>query len=789
MIALCRDKAQCYDKLTQLGATVPKTSAMSLSDAQQGLATDLIYPIVVKPSVGTGSANVRLLSSKIDLEQYIELFKTEDYANHKTKLLFQEFVDGQEYSIETFGDGQSVYSLGITRKIVSKPPFFVEHGHDFPMRIKCNNSCEIEHQLVKIIENMGLLFGPAHTEFKIRSGTPVIIEINPRLAGGMIPTLIEKATNCDLLNAWLNLTIGREPDITMPKREAASIRFLVPKNSGQIHFPDDINSQSRDIDIQTYKATGQNFILNRDFRDRLAHVISVGDTIQNSGIKADRELKELKSKLHIIESENHDAENSLQIENVDDTITSIFRGKIPKEKLVNELVHLTSIDQAHVLMLSRQNIIEESVARKILQTVDEIRQKNYLPIINLRMPRGVYLAYENYVIDQLGIETAGWIHTGRSRNDINATTFKLRIRDHLISCLSELWSLRRTLLVRSKDNIDTFMPIYSQYQPALPGTYSFYLMAIDRSLARSTEELLNLLPELQICPLGAGAGTGTNFPIDCRYTANILGFETSNQNALDAVANRDQALSFTAALSNLAVKLSRIAQDFQLFLMRELSFFDLPKSLIGGSSMMPQKKNPWLLEGIKGKTARITNSYMNAAFGMHKVPYTNSYEVGTESLETVYSAATDCSSSLRLVRVLCSNAKPNTANMERSNKLGLTNATLAANALCQNEKLSFREAYLRIQEAIEVAEANDEDPNSAIQTLLFPQLIEEHECNGLTLTQEQGGGPGRNSVKQMQIGALLEIDKLGSTLRKTVLAWSNANETRLDLVRKLITLP
>jgi argininosuccinate lyase len=212
---------------------------------------------------------------------------------------------------------------------------------------------------------------------------------------------------------------------------------------------------------------------------------------------------------------------------------------------------------------------------------------------------------EKALAEELG--PLGWkLHTGRSRNELVATDFRLFVMDAALESKLELIGLIRALLSQAKAKLGVPMAGMTHMQHAQPILLSHFLLAHAEGFTRDVTRSQNAAASADACPMGSGALAGNSFAIDRASIARELGFSKITTNSLDAVSDRDFALDYLFALSGIATHLSRLAEDFVLFASQEFSYVILPDEYSTGSSLMPQKKNPDAWELIRGKTGRIT---------------------------------------------------------------------------------------------------------------------------------------------------------------------------------------
>lgn len=414
---------------------------------------------------------------------------------------------------------------------------------------------------------------------------------------------------------------------------------------------------------------------------------------------------------------------------------------------LDDLKFLSEINIAHVTMLEQCKIISSSASGKILIAAQEIAAENFAGVHKLNdCSIGYYFAYEQYLSDKIGPDLAGLIHIGRSRNDINATIQRLKSKYIYEELKNVIRDLRVDILVVAEKNIAIAMPIYSQYQPAMPATYAYYLIAIENALAVIQEQLQSCAKLANTATLGASSGAGTTYPIDPSITAELLGFKYNMPNALTVVATRDLELMLLSIGANLGVTISRVAQDYHLWTTKEFALFALPDRLCGISSAMPQKKNPYLLEKIKGKAIRISGVLAAAHSSMHKTPFASSVEVGTEALVGYIEGFAELIKAIKLLSSIITGAEPIEKNMQRSNTEGLTVATNIAEHLARDTNISCREAHSRVGEVIAMAMRDNQDPLQAILALVDNFNVEPDTWHKKL---EYGNGSGIQSTKEM----------------------------------------
>jgi argininosuccinate lyase len=462
-------------------------------------------------------------------------------------------------------------------------------------------------------------------------------------------------------------------------------------------------------------------------------------------------------------------------------IKKIIFGEVTTDEDRAELSLISKIDKAHVLMLAHQNLIPEQHAAQILAEISKLEQENFEPLIGVPAPRGAYLLYESFLISRLGMLVAGSIHLGRSRNDINATIAMLQTRSGIKEVLNQLLDLLDLITDLSKEYSSVIMPAYTHFQPAVPVTYGHYLQGIGISLRKNIEEFIHTLKNLNNSALGSCSVGGTSVPIESALTAELLGFETGPLNSIEAVASRDFWLHFLSKISITSTLISRIAADMLLWNTQEFNFFKLEDEITGSSSIMPNKKNPFVLENIQGKAGAVTAAFNSGLTAMHKSPFTNSITVGTESKMFLNQAKKEFIDAVQLLCIFLSYAKPNEEQMRLRALQGHTMATEIANTLTIEHKVPFRESHFILGEAVrETVAAAD---------LCDARVLKDYKLKtSLEKTVEDsryGGGPAKINLETNYLILKDYVKKVECLLNGLENKWKSADEKIKALAEEL----
>ncbi|MER9007166.1 lyase family protein [Mesorhizobium sp. M0862] len=751
-IATCRHKWKQAAELRRQSIRVPETRlATSARDVENILAQSTL-PVVVKPVSGSGSSGVRLCDSAAAAIKAFESARgalLDQVDLPSPDILIQQYVEGKEYSAEIIACDGTLHCLGILAKHKGPAPCFVEVGHDFPAPLPEPSLKELASFAAGAVSALGLNFGPAHVEFVITESGPVIIEVNPRLAGGMIPVMLSHALGTSILDMVIRLYAGE--GFTPPRRSAraGAIRFqLVHKSGKLIRLGFSRNPDPTVPEAGLLKSEGAEVKINGDFRDRVAYSVGVADELNAAVAAAQRMIDSI-----VIEIETAtDQTANMQVAgsnegggNLHPEAMKLLAPPIEISRDGRLLQHQAAIDEAHLVMLADQGLVSQAAAADLLKHILELRDEGFQSLEGRDAPRGVYLAYEAELAARAGPEKAGWLHLARSRNDLNATISLLVLREAACSISHQIGTAQDALLQRVEEASSLVAPLYSQYQIALPGSPGHYLLGVFFALGRERQRLHSLLEDISNCPMGAGAGGGTSIPIDPLKTANLLGFELPSFNSLDAVASRDHHLHGLSIFASISTLLSRVAQDLQVWTTREFALIEIPRNLAGGSSMLPQKKNPFLLEHIKGSASTVIGAYVSAVTATCKAPFSNSIEASNYGCSPLRLSEDALKRAIILTSLIVKYMSFNVRSMREHLEDGSSMTAIAAERMA-SRGIPFRKAHTEIGE---MAQRLSQDScatrrRSELASQLagvFPASLEE--CRDAL---QFGGGPGKRST-------------------------------------------
>ncbi|MFZ0818450.1 MAG: argininosuccinate lyase [Candidatus Acidiferrales bacterium] len=366
-----------------------------------------------------------------------------------------------------------------------------------------------------------------------------------------------------------------------------------------------------------------------------------------------------------------------------------------------------AVDRAWAHAIERAGILTPEETKKLLAALDEIekRASREPAWLDKSGAEDVHHFVEMALIEVLG-PLGAKLHTGRSRNELIATDFRLFIKEAAAELRGGIAKLLSALVAQAEKNLGTPMPGMTHLQHGQPILFSHFLLAHAEAFHRDAARLATAASAADECPMGSGALAGCAFPIDRTALAHELGFARATANSLDAVSDRDFALEYLFALSVLATHLSRLAEDFVLFASQEFGFIALPDEYATGSSLMPQKKNPDAWELTRGKTGRIVGSLVSLLVTMKGLPTSYQRDL-QEDKEPVFAAHDQ---TLALVEVAAGNIAATRVNVARLRELASDPSLLATDAAdyLVRRGVPFRNAHEVVGKLLRDAEKRGE---------------------------------------------------------------------------------
>ena len=346
---------------------------------------------------------------------------------------------------------------------------------------------------------------------------------------------------------------------------------------------------------------------------------------------------------------------------------------------------------AHTKMLSEQNIITNDEKEKIVNALNEILSEIYEGKIQFDFEyEDIHTFIEKLLVDKIG-DTGKKVHTARSRNDQVALDIRLYLKDEIKNIQKLLIKLIETLISIQEDNLETLMPGYTHLQRAQATTLSHHTGAYVEMFKRDKSRLDDVYSRVNILPLGACALAGTPHNINRYKTAEYLNFGDICLNSADAVSDRDFIIETLSSLSILMTHISRMAEEIIIWSSFEFKFIELDDSYSTGSSIMPQKKNPDIMELLRGKTGRVFGSLINILTVMKGLPLAYNKDM-QEDKEPLFDSINTVKNSLSIIPDVIKTMKINKDNMFNALKQGFIDATDVADYLVK-KNVSFRDAH------------------------------------------------------------------------------------------------
>lgn len=312
--------------------------------------------------------------------------------------------------------------------------------------------------------------------------------------------------------------------------------------------------------------------------------------------------------------------------------------------------------QAHATMLAHVGLISDEERDLIVANLNDIGGEIERGEFEFRTElEDIHMHIESALIERIG-DVGRKLHTGRSRNDQVSTDLKLYVRDHIDQLDTLLKDVQIAFVERHEQDRDTVLPAYTHLQRAQPVMACHYWLAYCEKFQRDRERLRDCRARVNACSLGAAALAGTSLPIDRDLTAELLGFDTVSANSLDVSSDRDFLIEFVFALSMIAAHLSSWAEEWINWFSTEFGFLKLPDAYTTGSSIMPQKRNPDVLELIRGKTARVMSAVTQLQILVKALPMAYNRDLQEDKI-AMFDALDTTTAGLELVPAIVSGAQ------------------------------------------------------------------------------------------------------------------------------------
>ncbi len=410
---------------------------------------------------------------------------------------------------------------------------------------------------------------------------------------------------------------------------------------------------------------------------------------------------------------------------------------------------------AHVEMLFRQKIISFKIKNKIIYGLNKIKNEisNNKFEFNKKY-EDIHMNIEKRLFQIIG-EEAGFIHTARSRNDQVITDFKIWIKSANKEINILLDNIIKNILKLAEKNIHTIMPGFTHLKNAQAISFAHYLMAYIEMFNRDKNRFKNNLSSLDENPLGVAALTGTSFNIDRIYTTKKLGFKKPTNNSIDTVSDRDFVLDFLYSISVCAMHLSRISEELIIWNSDAFNLINLSDKVVTGSSIMPQKKNPDLLEYLRGKTGLTYGNLFSMLTILKGLPLSY-YKDLQEDKEIIFKSNDTLINCLEIFNEILKNFYPNKKKMLELANSGYITSTDLADYLVKNHSMSFRDAYQKTADIVNFAEKKKKNLNELtiielkkIEPKLTKDVLKVFDLNNSVNSKKSYGGTSFDNIKKM----------------------------------------
>ena len=410
---------------------------------------------------------------------------------------------------------------------------------------------------------------------------------------------------------------------------------------------------------------------------------------------------------------------------------------------------------AHVEMLFKQKIISFKVKNKIIYGLNKINKE----IVNNKFEfekkyEDIHMNIEKRLFKIIG-EDAGYVHTARSRNDQVITDFKIWIKTASKEIEINIDKVIKSSIKLAEKNIDTIMPGFTHLKNAQAISFGHYLMSYVEMFYRDKKRFTNNLDNLEENPLGVAALAGTSFNIDRNYTTRKLGFKRPTNNSIDTVSDRDFVLDFLYAVSVCSMHISRVAEELIIWNSEGFNLINLSDKVVTGSSIMPQKKNPDLLEYLRGKTGNTYGNLFSMLTILKGLPLSYFKDLQDDK-EIVFRSNDTLINCLKIFDEVLRNCNPNKKRMLELANTGYITATDLADYLVKECSMSFRKAYEKTAAVVNFAEKRKKKLNELtieelrkIEPRLNEEVLKVFDLNNSINSKKSYGGTSFDNIKRM----------------------------------------
>ena len=410
---------------------------------------------------------------------------------------------------------------------------------------------------------------------------------------------------------------------------------------------------------------------------------------------------------------------------------------------------------AHVEMLFKQKIISFKIKNKIIwglnKIQNEIIKKKF--IFNPEY-EDIHMSIEKRLFEIIG-EDAGYVHTGRSRNDQIITDFKLWLRSSTTEVINLLNSSIKIIIKNAEKNIETIMPGFTHLKNAQPISFAHYLLAYVEMFKRDKNRFKNNIENLLENPLGSAALSGTSFNIDRNYTTKKLKFKKPTNNSIDTISDRDFVIDFLYSISVCSIHISRLAEEFIIWNSDAFGLIKLNDKIVTGSSIMPQKKNPDPLEFLRGKTGNAFGNLFSMLTILKGLPLSYFKDLQDDK-ELAFKSFDQIKYSIIILNEILNNFTANKKRMLELSKVGYTTATDLADYIVREFDFPFRKAYQITSKIVNYAESKNKTLDQLnikelrnIEPKLNEDVLKVFNLRNSIKSKKSYGGTSFENIKKM----------------------------------------
>jgi argininosuccinate lyase len=420
--------------------------------------------------------------------------------------------------------------------------------------------------------------------------------------------------------------------------------------------------------------------------------------------------------------------------------------------------------RAHARVLHRAGLLDDAELDRLLGALDSLtracRDGSFRPAVT---DEDVHTALERGLLERVG-SLGGKLRAGRSRNDQVATDLRLYLRDHARLVAARVAELETALLAQAAEHLTTPAPGMTHLQHAQPVVFAHQLLAHAHALARDVSRLRDWDRRAAVCPLGAGALSGSSLPVDPQAVAAELGFDSASPNSMDAVSDRDFAAEFCFTAALLGVHLSRFGEELVLWSSQEFGWVEIDDAYATGSSIMPQKKNPDVAELARGKAGRLIGGLTALLTTLKGLPLTYNRDL-QEDKEPVFDAVDTLLLVLPALAGLVSTLRIHAERISRGASTGFALATDLAELLVRRG-VPFREAHEVVGHLVvwcqvhdcDLPDVSDEDL-AKISPQLTPEVREVLSVQGALAARNSYGGTAPERVAEQLAALRVVVDE------------------------------